>query len=62
MKQLWRILNKGEVIREGDLVDMCSNPMHDDPKWQNVNVKNVGTKAPDPQFRAHRIYKRKVSL
>ena len=45
----YRILEKDEIIKEGD---------EDDAVW--VPAKNIGEPAPDPRFPAHRIYRRKV--
>lgn len=48
----YRMLEKGEVIREGDecLTDSRIG-------WQPAG-HTVGTEAPDPRYTAHRIYRR----
>lgn len=58
-KVKWRSLKNGEIIREGDYVDRCRNPWKDDAKWEPTNC--VGQKAPDPQYPAHRQYRRIIS-
>ena len=50
-------LKEGETIKEGDEVDM-SIGWNDPPLWQKTTV--AGSKAPDPQYPAHRRYRRKV--
>jgi len=54
----WRTLRKGEIIREGDEVDMCNNGWHDDAKW--APARCIGKPAPDPSFPSHRVYRRPV--
>ena len=49
-------LKEGEVVQEGDEVEV-SNNYNDPPKW--VKATCIGTKAPNPHFIAHRIYRRK---
>ena len=53
----YRQLEKGEIIQPGDEVEV-SNSIHDEAKW--VPAKNIGQKAPDPTFPAHRIYRRPI--
>lgn len=49
-------LKKGEIIQEGDEVEM-SNKYNEDAKW--VKAEHcIGDPAPDPQFMAHRQYRR----
>ena len=50
-------LKKGEIIKEGDEVEV-SNKWNDPPKWQKTIC--VGGKAPDPKFIAHRTYRRGI--
>lgn len=52
----YRRLEKGEIIQEGDEVDNCYNPWHDEPKWEKTTC--AGQEVPDPQFPAHRQYRR----
>jgi hypothetical protein len=52
-------LEKGEIIKKGDQCDRCANPWKDMPKWEDV-VGNIGEPAPDPQYPAHRQYRRPV--
>lgn len=54
----YRILNKGEIIQEGDEYDNCRDAWRDDAVW--VPARNIGEPAPDPAFPAHRIYRRKT--
>lgn len=56
MEKLYRYLEKDEITQEGDEVDSCNDPWRDDPVWKPV--REVGTKVPDPQYPAHRIYRR----
>jgi hypothetical protein len=51
-------LKKGEIIQEGDEVEV-SNSIKDEPKWQKTNC--VGGLAPDQQYPAHRIYRRLIT-
>lgn len=51
-------LKKGELVQEGDEVEI-SNSFNDPPKWQKANC--IGTEAPDPQYPAHRTYRRLIS-
>lgn len=50
-------LKKGEIIQDGDEVEM-SNNYNDPAKWQPAAAHTIGTPAPDPQFMAHRTYRR----
>lgn len=54
----YRHLKKGEIIQEGDEFDGCRDQMKDDPIWTPTTC--IGDKAPDPQFPAHRVYRRKI--
>ena len=54
----YRRLKKGEIIREGDLADLCANPWHDDADWQLAKA-TIGRPASDPQNPAHTIYMRR---
>jgi len=51
-------LTAGEIVQEGDEVDACYNPMTDDPVWKRALC--IGQPAPDPQFPAHRVYRRLI--
>jgi hypothetical protein len=59
MKTEYYYLKKGDIIKEGDEVDMCSDGWRDDPKW--VKTTCIGEKAPDPSFPSHRRYRRILS-
>lgn len=56
----YRLLEKGEIIQEGDEIDACRDPWRDNALWVPV-TSCIGEPAPDPQFVAHRQYRRKVS-
>ena len=56
----YRRLGKGDIIQEGDEVDNCNNPWHDEPKWEKTIC--VGEVVPNPQFPAHRQYRRKITI
>ena len=56
----YRLLDKGEIIEAGDEIDRCANPWKDWPKWELVHPSDVGRTAPDPQFPAHRQYRRRL--
>jgi hypothetical protein len=47
----YRQLKKGETIEEGDEVLVSSKE-----GW--ISTSCVGSKAPDPQYTAHRVYRR----
>jgi len=49
-------LKKGDIIQDGDEVDMCRDGWRDEPIW--VKATRVGEKAPDPRYPSHRIYRR----
>lgn len=55
---LYRILEKGEIIQEGDEVDGCGDAWRDEPVW--IPARCVGEHAPDPDYPSHRIYRRKI--
>ena len=54
----YRHLKKGEIIQEGDEIDRCVDAWRDDPVWEPAG--NIGEPAPDPQYPAHRQYRRPV--
>jgi hypothetical protein len=52
-------LKEGEIVQEGDEVDMCNDGWRDAPKW--VEAKNsVGRPAPSPLYPSHRRFRRKI--
>lgn len=53
----YRILEKGEIVQEGDECDAATG-WNDEAKW--VPAKCIGEQAPDPKYPAHRIYRRKI--
>jgi hypothetical protein len=52
MADEYRILEKDEAIMAGD-------EWMDDPVWHRTI--RVGERAPDPQYPAHRIYRRRIT-
>ena len=54
----YRRLEMGEIIQEGDEYDNCNNPWHDDAVW--VPATCIGKPAPNPQYVAHRQYRRRI--
>jgi len=54
----YRCLRKGEIIEEGDEVDVSTDGWRDEPVWKPIIC--VGQEVPDPQYPAHRQYRRKV--
>lgn len=56
--QEYRILEKGEIIKDGDEVDNCNDGWRDDPVW--VPTTCAGEAAPDPSYPSHREYRRKI--
>jgi hypothetical protein len=56
----YRYLRKGEIIEEGDEVDVCGDPWRDDPVW--VPAKAIGKTAPDPRYVSHRVYRRRMEV
>jgi len=56
----YRTLQKGEIIQAGDETDRCVNPWKDNAVWEPVHAGNYGEPAPDPQFPAHRIFRRPI--
>ena len=55
----YRHLKKGEIIKEGDEVDMSADGYRDDPVWVKV-TRRIGLPAPDPQYISHSQFRRKV--
>lgn len=51
-------LKKGEIIKDGDEVDVCNDGWRDNPKW--VKATCIGSKAPAPQYPSHRKYRRRI--
>ncbi len=58
MSDKYRLLEKDEVIQQGDEVDICNDGWRDEPKWRLTGC--AGKKAPDPKFPSHRKYRRKI--
>lgn len=56
----YRLLEKGEIIQQGDEYDSCRDGWRDPPRWQPV-VTLIGHPAPDPQYPAHTLYRRLLS-
>ena len=54
----YRRLERGEIIQEGDEVDICNNSWHEEPKWEKTTC--VGELVPDPRYPAHRQFRRKI--
>ena len=52
-------LKKGETIKEGDEVECSNDPWRDKAEWRPA--KCIGEPAPDPQYVAHRQYRRKLA-
>ena len=50
-------LKKDEIIEKDDEV-LCESEIG----WVTTNERCVGTLVPDPQYSAHRIYRRKIGL
>jgi len=61
MTYKWRALEAGEIIQAGDECDACANPMKDYVFWAPVPSHMIGKPAPDPQYPAHTIYRRRVT-
>ena len=59
-EQRYRSLKKNEVIKAGDDIDRCCDPLRDDAIWQPVHEDDIGRVAPDPQYPSHRQYRRKI--
>ena len=55
----YRLLKKGELIRDSDEVDACNVGWRDKPNWEPAG-KTVGEMAPDPSYPAHRRYRRRI--
>lgn len=59
-KKKYYYLKKGEIVQEGDEVEMSAN-YNDQAKWVKASVHSIGTPAPDPLFMAHRVFRRLIS-
>ena len=57
--KLYYYLKKGEIVQEGDEVEMSAK-YNDPAKWVKASKHSIGTPAPDPQFMAHRVYRRLI--
>lgn len=55
MEKEYYYLKEGEIIQEGDEVEVSAN-WNDPPRWEKT--KCVGQKAPDPAYISHRKYRR----
>ena len=55
----YRILQEGEIIQEGDEVDI-SQHLNEEPVW--VKTTCAGQTAPNPLYPAHRVYRRRVDV
>lgn len=53
--ETYRILDAGEIIQQGDEVDVCADGWRDDPVW--IPATCIGEKAPIP-YPSHRLYRR----
>jgi len=51
-------LKEGDIIKEGDEVDLCNDGWRDKPKWKKTTC--AGEKAPNPNFPSHRKYRRLI--
>jgi len=56
----YRMMEKGEIVKKGDEVDACADGWRDPPDWQPA-VNSIGQPAPDPQYPAHRRFRRRIS-
>lgn len=56
--KLYYYLKHGEIIQEGDECEVSAK-WNDPPKWV-IAEHTVGQPAPDPQYPAHRIYRRLI--
>ena len=52
-------LKKGDIIQEGDEIDLCGDPWRDYAEWVKVKCC-IGEPAPDPQYISHRQYRRLI--
>ena len=57
--KLYYYLKKGEIVQDGDEVEMSAK--FRPPKWVKASAHSIGTPAPDPQFMAHRVYRRLIT-
>jgi hypothetical protein len=57
-KNRYRYLQEGEIVEPGDEVKMSAK-YNDPPNWVPA-VNTVGTPAPNPNFMAHRVYRRQI--
>mgnify|MGYP003421699423 CR=1 FL=1 len=57
---MYRRLEAGEIICEGDEIDCCRDQWRDAPVWRPVTAC-IGEPAPDPQYVSHRQYRRKAA-
>lgn len=56
----YRRLEKGEMVCDGDEVDMCRDAWRDPPDWQPAK-HSIGDVAPDPDYVAHRQFRRLIN-
>lgn len=55
----YRMLEEGEIIQEGDEVEASAGWNSKEAKWVPAGI-TVGKPAPNPNYPAHRIYRRRV--
>lgn len=58
METEYRILEEGEIVQEGDEVDAAPG-WNDKSRWEPAGI-TVGKPAPNPNYPAHRIYRRRI--
>lgn len=52
---------KGEIIQEGDELDLCRDSWRDDPKLTKATKHNIGHIVSDPTCPAHVLVRREVN-
>tara|TARA_S200002703_G_C3685238_1_gene210389 strand:- start:341 stop:559 length:219 start_codon:yes stop_codon:yes gene_type:complete len=55
----YRRLEEGEIVQEGDEVDICNDGWRDPSKWVRAEG-SIGQKAPYPYCPSHRQFRRKI--
>lgn len=58
MDDNYRILEEGEIIKEGDEID-AGLAWNDPVRWVPAGI-TVGKPAPNPHYPSHRIYRRRI--
>jgi hypothetical protein len=61
MSDEWRLVRHGEIVQAGDETGAYVSPWEEGTTWRQVPSHMIGKPAPDPQYPAHAIYRRRAA-